>query len=471
MIALLATDSRFERLLASLDPTRVGLFDSGIWLRVTNLLCLAGIALAILAAWAYGRQVRSKEGQGMEGAVRVPFASRINVGVLSAACIAIVVSICYRWVEVNHFPSQTMGEVLVMFSAMLLISMLVLYFALGLRRIGPGWGIVEEGLMLSVFAGAWAVNHYTTTLSTAQRDLPPALQSYWFAPHVAALVFSYATLGIAAVLCLSYFAIRFWTQIFWREGKGKGAASGLHTIALLVLLAVPFLPIAAARLSGSADSAPLFTGVWLLLMVLGGVGVLVLRFTGASNARLASLLLIYMGLAIVPFAQFVTVPVLAIAGLVFLGLHLRGWSPPSGWLPRLEKTLDEVSFRAFAVGFPFLTAGLYMGAFWAQDAWANYWGWDSKENTALISWLIYVVYVHLRLLGGYRGEKAMAALVAGAFSIFITFQIFGYLPDSQKSLHRYTDDGVVPQEGMIGPAPEQQAALEPERRESEGGSR
>ena len=62
---------------------------------------------------------------------------------------------------------------------------------------------------------------------------------------------------------------------------------------------------------------------------------------------------------------------------------------------------------------PFLTAGLWMGAFWAQEAWANYWGWDSKENSALISWLIYIIYIHLRMLGGYRGQKAMAVLMAG----------------------------------------------------------
>ena len=120
---------------------------------------------------------------------------------------------------------------------------------------------------------------------------------------------------------------------------------------------------------------------------------------------------------------------------------------------KLEKELDDVSFRAFSVGIPFLTAGLWMGAFWAQEAWANYWGWDSKENSALITWLIYVIYIHLRMLGGYRGEKAMAMLLGGALSVFATFQLFGYLPDSQKnSLHKYTDDNVVPREGMSGGA-------------------
>ena len=143
-----------------------------------------------------------------------------------------------------------------------------------------------------------------------------------------------------------------------------------------------------------------------------------------------------------------------------------GKLPSTETVARLERELDEVSFRAFAVGIPFLTAGLWMGAFWAQEAWANYWGWDSKENSALISWLVYIVYIHLRMLGGYRGEKAMAVLMGGALSIFITFQVFGYLPDSQKSLHRYTDDGVAPQEGQQGSVPNEQARVDAPREES-----
>jgi ABC-type transport system involved in cytochrome c biogenesis permease subunit len=159
----------------------------------------------------------------------------------------------------------------------------------------------------------------------------------------------------------------------------------------------------------------------------------------------------FLALTLIPFAQVVTVPVLALVGLVFLVLRAQGRVPGPAAVAGLEKSLDDVSYRAFSVGIPFLTAGLFMGAFWAQEAWANYWGWDSKENSALISWLVYVIYIHLRMLGGYRGEKAMAMLMAGTLSIFVTFQLFGYLPDSQKSLHRYTDDNVVPREGMQGP--------------------
>jgi ABC-type transport system involved in cytochrome c biogenesis permease subunit len=177
----------------------------------------------------------------------------------------------------------------------------------------------------------------------------------------------------------------------------------------------------------------------------------------------------FVGLALVPFVQVVTVPLLLLSGLVFFVLWRLKKLPGGPRLAKLEKDLDEVSFRAFAVGIPFLTAGVWMGAFWAQESWANYWGWDSKENTALITWLVYVVYIHLRMLGGYRGAKAMSVLVAGALSVFLTFQIFGYLPDSQKSLHRYTDDAVVPMEGRQDSAPTEQASARAPAPEKQGG--
>lgn len=356
---------------------------------VAELVCLAGLLLSVVAGIRHIRRRATAPGSPGGAWELQVFAALAGAGVLAFA-------LWRRWIEVNHFPSQTMSEVLTVFTTCLLLSVLVLHFVLGLYRKGPGWTLLDDGLHVLVFAGALATLHYVESQSTAQRDLPPALQSYWFAPHILALVMSYALLGVAGLICLFYFVTRFWSGV-------------LH----------------------------------------GGQ-------SGRSQLGIAALL------TLVPFAHFVTAPALWILPPLFLGLawlyHLAIRRPmPKLELPHgprlrsLERDLDDVSFRAFAVGIPFLTAGLWMGSFWAQEAWANYWGWDSKENSALISWLIYVVYMHLRLLGGYRGAKAMGVLMSGALSVFITFQLFGYLPDSQKSLHRYTDENVTPAEGQMGP--------------------
>jgi cytochrome c-type biogenesis protein CcsB len=363
------------------------LWNSFDWLKVADGLCMGGALMAAISVVAHWRaSIKGTQSHGY---------SILSTTFLVLTCIGMAFSVGMRWVEVNHFPSQNMNEVLVMFTTALVLSMLVLHFALGLHRRGAGWAILDDALLLFVFAGTYFAHEYIRTLNTAQRDLPPALQSYWFPPHLSCLIFSYATLGIAGLIAIVYFATRFWS------------------------------------------------GVWV----------------GGWSMR--SQVLILIAMLVLPFAQVVTIPVLALVGLVFLGLKALGKLPTREKLAGLEKSLDDVSFRAFAVGIPFLTAGLWMGAFWAQEAWANYWGWDSKENSALITWLIYIVYVHLRMLGGYRGEKAMAVLAGGALSVFMTFQIFGYLPDSQKSMHKYTDDGVVPKEGMSGGAQDDSSASAP----------
>lgn len=371
---------------------------SAFWLWVVNNLCIIGIAVCAVAIVVHWRQALAVRAGGEAGR-NLP--ATLSLGILVAALVACSISVWNRYIEVNHFPSQTMSEVLVMFSLSLLASMLVLHFALRLGRMGHGWAIVDVALLGFVFAGVYLTNYYAGTLTTAQKDLPPALQSYWFPPHLVALIFSYATLGIGGLIAIIYFSMRFWSGV-----------------------------------------------------TVGG-------------QTLRSQLLILAGMLLIPFGHFVTVPILLIVGLVFLGLKLLDKLPTVGALSGLEKQMDEVSYSAFCVGIPFLTAGLFMGSFWAQEAWANYWGWDSKENSALITWLVYVIYIHLRMLGGYRGEKAMAVMAGGALSVFLTFQIFGYLPDSQKSLHRYTDDNVVPREGMQGAAVESDTQARLERPEEE----
>lgn len=373
----------------------VELATSAQLLVLIDFVALFGIATAMFLALRNGRAARAGDGTETVAAAS-GWGSRLPILLMTAAMLLHFGWFATKWVEVNHFPSQTMSEVLVMFTLGLATSMVVLHYALGLKRRGAGWAVLDDMLIALVFVGVFFTHHYLRGLTTLQRDLPPALQSYWFPPHLVALIFSYATMGIAALICLAYFVTRFWSGVF---GGGRS---------------------------------------W------------------------KSQVLIALCLVLVPFAHVVTLPVFALAGLVFFWLARTGRLPTTERVVALEKELDDVSFRAFAVGMPFLTGGLWMGAFWAQEAWANYWGWDSKENAALISWLVYVVYIHLRMLGGYRGEKAMAVLMGGALSVFVTFQIFGYLPDSQKSMHRYTDDGVKPREGQQGGVQETESARAPE---------
>jgi cytochrome c-type biogenesis protein CcsB len=100
----------------------------------------------------------------------------------------------------------------------------------------------------------------------------------------------------------------------------------------------------------------------------------------------------------------------------------------------LLQTVDIWSYRIIGLGFPFLTIGIISGAVWANEAWGSYWSWDPKETWALITWLVFAIYLHSRLLKGWQGEKAALLGSAGFFVIWICYLGVNFLG---KGLHSY----------------------------------
>ena len=126
--------------------------------------------------------------------------------------------------------------------------------------------------------------------------------------------------------------------------------------------------------------------------------------------------------------------------------HLRGQLRGRGGLPGpgraatgsrgcpTHKVLDEVAYRAVIIGFPIFAALIILGSYWASIAWGRYWGWDPKETSALVTWLIYAVYLHARSLRGWAGRPAALILVIGFGAVLFTY--FGNLYFS--GLHAYS---------------------------------
>jgi cytochrome c-type biogenesis protein CcsB len=89
-------------------------------------------------------------------------------------------------------------------------------------------------------------------------------------------------------------------------------------------------------------------------------------------------------------------------------------------LPPLE-TLDEISYRCLAVGFPLLTVAIISGAIWSEKALGSYWSWDPKQTWSLITWLIYAALLHGRLTIGWRGKRAALLSIIGFMVLLLTF--------------------------------------------------
>lgn len=89
-------------------------------------------------------------------------------------------------------------------------------------------------------------------------------------------------------------------------------------------------------------------------------------------------------------------------------------------LPK-ARTLDDVAYKSVMLGFPILAAGIALGAYWANSAWGRYWGWDPKETSALVTWLIYGIYLHMRGLRKWAGMRSAYILVLGFAAVLFTY--------------------------------------------------
>ncbi len=241
-----------------------------------------------------------------------------NVGMV-VGLMLLVATVYRRGVEVGHAPFQTLYEVYLVLAVSLVAAYLLIHVSGGLEVLRRA-GTVLVSLFGSLTCVATAVILFMgLNAGDFQTDLPPALQSPWFVPHVVVYLFGYGSLGLAV------------------------ASASLYLI-------------------------------------------------GGKLGRLSDETL---------------------------------------------DTVDQFTHRIIAMGFPFLTAGLIMGSLWAYEAWANYWAWDSKEVWSLISWFTYLIYMHLRLIKGWRGRPAAWVVIVGGAAIAITLLLFGYLPASMTSVHKY----------------------------------
>ena len=125
------------------------------------------------------------------------------------------------------------------------------------------------------------------------------------------------------------------------------------------------------------------------------------------------LLTVHVAVAIVAYGTFSVAFGAAVLYLIQPDGGRRG-------LPRLE-ILDEISYRAVVIGFPFLTLVIVLGAVWAEQAWGTYWNWDPKETASLLTWLIYGAYLHARVVRGWHGRRAAGLLVIGFAATLFTY--------------------------------------------------
>ncbi|MGE0685593.1 MAG: c-type cytochrome biogenesis protein CcsB [Dehalococcoidia bacterium] len=239
----------------------------------------------------------------------------------------------------------------------------------------------------------------------------------------------------------------------------KGAASvgkfSLH-------LAVAFLTLSIAARAIAAERPPL-GNLWEYTIALGwGILLFTAIFESAFKDRslgtvMIPVAVVLMLVALVFFPSTLTPLVPALQANRILGIHVTTMIMAYSALSisfgsavlhlaqgdsekkRIERlpdaeTLSEIGYWSVLVGFPLLTLGIALGAYWANSAWGRYWGWDPKETAALFTWLVYAGYLHARGLRGWEGNRASWLLIGGFGAVLFTYFAVNFV---FSGLHSY----------------------------------
>ena len=138
-------------------------------------------------------------------------------------------------------------------------------------------------------------------------------------------------------------------------------------------------------------------------------------------------LMMHVSIMMLSYATLIAGSLLAITFLIILRSKAAKMSS-------LSTTIDNLSYRLLGIGFPLLTLGILSGAIWANEAWGSYWSWDPKETWALITWLIFAIYFHFRIIRGWEGRRP--AIIA-SFGFVIVWVCYLGVNLLGKGLHSY----------------------------------
>jgi len=280
-------------------------------------------------------------------------AVRLGSHLAWSAVVMALVGTLVRWFE-SHQIGPDIGHIPVsnLYEVFVLFCWLTTLFYLYYEQ-HYGTRALGAFVMLVVSAAVGFLLWYTVAREAHEiQPLVPALQSWWMKLHVPANFIGYGTFSLSAMVAFAYLIKKSATQTRWLQ------------------------------------LAPLFLlGIALCMEPV--------VFRKNPIEALSSYWAVYFGL-----------------GALITGAIIGGRRRIAERLPALE-VLDDVMYKAIAVGFAFFTIATILGAFWAAEAWGGYWSWDPKETWALIVWLNYAAWLHMRLMKGLRGSVAAWWALAG----------------------------------------------------------
>lgn len=383
-----------------------------------------------------GRKWKRRNGD-REQTAQGDFAARLGtigygLAILGVICHAVFV--VYRMVIAGHFPTSNMFEFMSFLGFCIALAFLFIYGIYKIRVLGA----FAMPLALILIA-------YASVFPTEVQPLIPALRSHWLYIHVTTVSIGEGVLAIGAVAGL--------ISLLRTVDRKSRSAFWLEMILLVVTMLLAFIALFflfsslgyEAEYAHVVDAGTAEERVEIQTYVLPPLVIPADSETLSEDPFLG----MDMGWFEAPAwmkgvnaaRKFNTVIWSVIGGLVLYGVwRLVFRRRMIDVLYRAVKGVDgelaeEISYRAIAIGYPIFTlGGLIFAMIWAHEAWGRFWGWDPKEVWALITWLFYSAYLHLRLSRGWQGEKAAWLAVGGFIIIMINLVVINLVV---SGLHSY----------------------------------
>jgi len=292
---------------------------------------------------------------------------------------------------------------------------------LALWRYGANYELRKSAFLLKYLLESQAAFMWMSTLyvlATVTYFAALFARSDFVGKTATALTWSATVMGMTGLL------------VRWRESYLLGADIGHIPVSNLYEVFILFALITALLYLFYEDRHRTRSMGGFALLAISGAVAFLLWYTFGREAHhiqpLIPALQSYWMKIHVP-ANFIGYGAFALAAMLGAAYLLRAGAErrhPDGLLARVlppADLLDEVMYKAIALGFAAFTIATILGALWAAEAWGGYWSWDPKETWALIVWLNYAGWLHLRLTKGWRGSPMAWWAVIGLFVTLFAF--------------------------------------------------
>ncbi len=335
-----------------------------------------------------------------------------------------------RWYIAGHIPTSNMFEFMTFLGMMIMAAFSVVYLIYRTPILGAF--AMPVGIVILAYAAVFP---------REVQPLIPALKSYWLYIHVttAATGEAFFAVGFAAGLMYLLRTVDFGAKTKQARKQQRGVEFSL----LVILIIIGFIgSIFAFRSIGyeAQFSRQVVTidengKEQVATQTVDYVLPPLIKPYNSETVQMQPFLGLTAPLAEAPSwmngvnagRKLNTVVWSIIAGLVLYGVLRLALRKPLGAAisPIMEgidpEDLDEINYRAIAIGFPIFTLGaLIFAMIWAAEAWGRFWGWDPKEVWALITWLFYSAFLHLRLSRGWQGSRSAWLSVIGFIVVMFT---------------------------------------------------